>query len=637
MADLETLPDLLAGPILRRTTPDEVTVWFATSIDAVPSVTIRALTEQASGFVPAEILSRTEPVVESHRLGRRLWIHLVRVRPLDPDGFPRGRMLGYEVGLGGRGSSERLARALSYGRFPSMSFFIPEAGGEQRILYGSCRKAHGRGPDALAYADDEIAAHASDPVERPAVLFLMGDQIYADDVPGPLIGPISSLAETLVPDEPPVPGMPSPLSSIPLYRRADLVANEAGFTSGEAANHLLGFGEYMAMTLMLWNPELWPALVPKERAIRRPQILIGNNHKALESYWDDLRRYEREYHRCERLRRSLGQVRRVLANCPCYMVLDDHDVTDDWNITAAWRHRVDTRPAGRRIVANALAAYWACQGWGNDPGVPPKEDFVDGVTAFAGPGEDDERARRFIAAAHGRGDWGFVAPTEPPALFLDTRTQRRTEGLGDDELPWLIDAPALARLGDRLRSHGHAPGEPLLVVSPTPVLGLAMVEHLQDLVEHVIGAAAVDFEAWAANQTGLAAFLQTLLEIGPGRCTILSGDVHYGFTTWGEFELGGRRLVLEQLTASPLKSKSESGTNRALGHLFRWDGHETLRGEFRGTAWSLKREKFLHADDGGHPLTVDTHIGLLEIAGGRPVRNHLLTPGRWTVTLREWE
>jgi phosphodiesterase/alkaline phosphatase D-like protein len=57
----------------------------------------------------------------------------------------------------------------------------------------------------------------------------------------------------------------------------------------------------------------------------------------------------------------------VLANVPTYMIFDDHDVTDDWNLTARWRHRVHASPAGRRIVANALAAYWAFQGWGNDP------------------------------------------------------------------------------------------------------------------------------------------------------------------------------------------------------------------------------------------------------------------------------
>src|SRR5947207_314344 len=69
----------------------------------------------------------------------------------------------------------------------------------------------------------------------------------------------------------------------------------------------------------------------------------------------------------DRARVALPAVRRVLANVPAYMIFDDHDVTDDWNLTARWRDRVHASPAGRRIIANALAAYWAFQGWGNDP------------------------------------------------------------------------------------------------------------------------------------------------------------------------------------------------------------------------------------------------------------------------------
>ncbi len=64
---------------------------------------------------------------------------------------------------------------------------------------------------------------------------------------------------------------------------------------------------------------------------------------------------------------SLPRVRRALANVPTYMVFDDHDVTDDWNLGRAWRDRVFTSPLGRRIVMNALVAYVVFQDWGNDP------------------------------------------------------------------------------------------------------------------------------------------------------------------------------------------------------------------------------------------------------------------------------
>ena len=50
------------------------------------------------------------------------------------------------------------------------------------------------------------------------------------------------------------------------------------------------------------------------------------------------------------------------------MMFDDHDVTDDWNLTAGWEHAIYQHPASRRIVNNGLISYWLMQGIGNDAG-----------------------------------------------------------------------------------------------------------------------------------------------------------------------------------------------------------------------------------------------------------------------------
>lgn len=63
----------------------------------------------------------------------------------------------------------------------------------------------------------------------------------------------------------------------------------------------------------------------------------------------------------------LAQVRRALANVSTYMIFDDHEVTDDWNLNPIWIDRVYTAPLGRTIVRNGLAAFGMFQGWGNDP------------------------------------------------------------------------------------------------------------------------------------------------------------------------------------------------------------------------------------------------------------------------------
>ncbi|MEQ1531143.1 MAG: hypothetical protein ABL925_17645, partial [Methylococcales bacterium] len=64
---------------------------------------------------------------------------------------------------------------------------------------------------------------------------------------------------------------------------------------------------------------------------------------------------------------TLPQVRRALANVPTYMVFDDHEITDDWNLCPLWRDRVLTTPLGRAVIRNGMLAFALFQGWGNDP------------------------------------------------------------------------------------------------------------------------------------------------------------------------------------------------------------------------------------------------------------------------------
>ena len=52
---------------------------------------------------------------------------------------------------------------------------------------------------------------------------------------------------------------------------------------------------------------------------------------------------------------------------PTYMMFDDHDVTDDWNLNPMWLDRVYTTPLGVTILRNALVTYAVFQDWGNDP------------------------------------------------------------------------------------------------------------------------------------------------------------------------------------------------------------------------------------------------------------------------------
>ncbi|MFI6682065.1 alkaline phosphatase D family protein [Streptomyces sp. NPDC050485] len=148
---------LRLGPLLRYVDPHgAATVWVET--DRPGTAQVRCA-DGASGA------SRTFQI-EGHHYA------LVPVSGLTP-----GATTAYEVLLDGR-----TVWPPPESRFPPSTISTPAAGdAELRITFGSCRRAPNlNGTDAL----DTLAARlAADPgAERPDVLLLLGDQVYADAV-----------------------------------------------------------------------------------------------------------------------------------------------------------------------------------------------------------------------------------------------------------------------------------------------------------------------------------------------------------------------------------------------------------------------------------------------------------------------
>ena len=128
-----------------------------------------------------------------------------------------------------------------------------------------------------------------------------------------------------------------------------------------------------------------------------------------------------------------------------------------------------------------LAAYWAFQGWGNQPDAFDT-DFKDGVAEylFGGPplGGDDYDVRLW-----GFDRWSYTSPTQPIVVFPDFRTMRGTRQnyLGAVELLHEEKYRPLGELIDTARSReGTKPGAPLVMVTGTPVLGHPIAERIQE-------------------------------------------------------------------------------------------------------------------------------------------------------------
>ncbi|MDQ3838441.1 MAG: hypothetical protein M3297_04145 [Thermoproteota archaeon] len=83
-------------------------------------------------------------------------------------------------------------------------------------------------------------------------------KIMADDVSDVLIKYLTRFSIRLLGWEEQISGVDKKLTDIPIGERQQLVQELAKFTSENAGNHLLSFGEFAAMYLVAWNVENWP-------------------------------------------------------------------------------------------------------------------------------------------------------------------------------------------------------------------------------------------------------------------------------------------------------------------------------------------------------------------------------------------
>jgi hypothetical protein len=550
---------LLAGPIVRRAETERVCIWLATSEPRDAHVEVFAAGGAISGSLGSGLGKRVE-------LGPRLFIHLVEVRA-SGGLLPANELLTYDLRLQGGelGDTEDLEAMglldgpdrITYGEMPLPSFHVSRAR-TLNVMHGSCRLLHGGGEDAFMAADEAIAATATDVSERPSALFLTGDQIYADDVAAPLIGHIRSLATTLLGpgDLSSVPGSP-PLDSLSFNGRRDLATEIAGFTSEKPENHLMSLGEFAAMYLTTWNPEVWP------RSFAARNEAIPDDPGPRRKVVRERLRYSRQVRKLQRARAALPAVRRVLANVPTYMMFDDHDVTDDWNLTGSWRERVRTSATGRRVVANALASFWAFQGWGNDP---DDIDLTEPVSSFVS--NPASEGSSFEEAMWDFDRWSFFVPAEPPTVVMDTRTRRHYDD--PDGGARLVSKDELHRVAELARKAGHERGRPLILVSAVPVFGYEFQERRQKYLLDKLGPYEIDFEAWHSNLRGIVDLMRMLIEeLRPSPCVILSGDVHYGVNAEAFFEIGDQELQIVQLVSSGLKHAARAAkvTLNSVGRL----------------------------------------------------------------------
>jgi len=621
---LNSKPRVLAGPVLRKVAPRSVSVWLAMRVGGDVTLTV--------------LDALNAPLASGHRhtvaVGTQL--HIVCVTAVPNAGaadLVEGVIYRYNLAfafddqqrmdLPKATGTETLPGAFAYVPFGLPSFCLPPASlDDLRLLCGSCRIPHGNGRDCFSIGDKLLAQASSNPIARPHQLLLTGDQIYADDVAASLLMVLSDAAHVLLGWKEQVPfddkgGKASVDKLLPFLRREPLEA--AGFTSEDLDGQLLSLGEYLCMYLMVWSDVLWPADMPTFGDVTKATgVVLGGDPIAL-GHWLGQRAKKghdvgmtKEALKLALFRQDLADVRRMLANIPSYMICDDHEVTDDWNMTRDTCKALYGHPLGLRVAQNALVAYSLCQHWGNVPEVfqdagagaakPPGKallDLLDGTTD-AGRYEANSPALRTLvgvhdeatlatrpanAVFHDEGSLLYHFTVEGPGhqiIFTDSRSWRsfptgRVGGgvlLPTEQLAQQIVATPRAR--DRI----------VIVVMTTnapavePIRSAARHDTIANFFEHYPDV----YEAWELPSIHFDRLMVRLTEKLPlvdgkrtGALAMISGDVHFSFATRLLYKATTRfedvrpqpvKAVIAQLVASSFRKE----TDNTIG--FHLDGYD---------------------------------------------------------------
>lgn len=580
MQSLTSLPTLICGPILRRVESQSFSIWWVTTSNI--DCTVQLFT--ADDSMTVEEFSSNQPSVQYHRypVGTNAYIHHFSANISAP--LIENTLYLYDV------ISSDDAKSLLNNDEPSLSYtddyrpsfsYIPTI---KSLLHGSCRNPQHGSMDGLVCGDLTLKSAFDDSsVDKPSCLLLTGDQIYADHVTGYLLQAIHRLINVLGLFDECLPATTiskaSQLTEETEYyylRQTLLPKTELShqrffksscnpiFTSAHGDNHLMSLSEHIAMYFLVWSPAPWGLLGELDD--------ISQHIPTIHS-----KQYLKERQNIVDFVATLPRVRRLLASIPTYMMFDDHDVTDDWNITELWEKEATKNPLSKQIIGNALISYWLCQGWGNDPfrenttaiatqlqslaelATPQELPTPDNATnqhnsvasATKSPLITANQHHELLNAIYAHPQWHYEIHTSPHIVVLDTRTNRWHSTYSSKHPSGLMDWESLCDIQQKILDE-----DSVILVSPAPIFGVKFIEMLQRVATWLGFSLHIDAENWMGHR-GCA---KTLLQIfkhrkTPSNFTILSGDVHYSFVYDIRLRFKTRSPKIWQITCSGIKNQ----------------------------------------------------------------------------------
>jgi phosphodiesterase/alkaline phosphatase D-like protein len=346
----------------------------------------------------------------------------------------------------------------------------------------------------------------------------------------------------------------------------------------ERTEHRLGRGvdalQALARRMREQPLEEWPSVVLMlgdqvyaDDASPQTRAFIRSRRSTREPPGEEVADFE-EYTRLYRESWSEPEIRWLLSTVPSAMIFDDHEVIDDWNISAAWKREIHTRPWWEERIAGAFMSYWLYQHLGNlSPEDLSKDELYGRVRAVEDGGpllrEFALMADRTTAGSR----WSYRRQLGHSRLVvIDSRAGRvfeddRREMVDDEEWRWL---------------DGQLQGDVdhLLVATSLPFLLPRAIHDLEGWDEALCAGArgaigtrlgerlrrAIDLEHWASFRSSFDRLARTLREVAagergsaPASIIFLSGDVHYAYLAEAGFPGQQVHSRVYQAVCSPLR------------------------------------------------------------------------------------
>jgi hypothetical protein len=273
-------------------------------------------------------------------------------------------------------------------------------------------------------------------------------------------------------------------------------------------------------------------------------------------------------------------VRWLFSTVSTSMVWDDHDMSDDWNISRTWLVEMKRKPWWHHRAVAGIMSYWIYQHLGN---LSPRElDANELYREVRGNPRAGEPLRAWATRIDSTGSgtrWSFcrdIGGTR--AIFMDSRagrvlTDERRSIFDDEEWAWIAE-------------HAEGDFDHLLIATTVPYLLSPGFHHLEAWGERVGDGAwgrpaawlaeklrrAVDFDHWASFAMSFERLRNLLEEVGSGKrgkppatIVLLSGDVHHAYLCEVGFPPGsGVESGVYQAVCSPYRNPLDQKERRAI-------------------------------------------------------------------------